>query len=289
MYGRTDLSVDVGEHRVQAGVDGGLTDPSVDGQIEDPVEVPNWANTGIVDLGQSLVTLGELPAWGNTSGYVQGHLELPVKLRGGLRASYAGATGETLLSPSAGVSIPLSTGTIPKAAWGIYHQTPRHPAVLDPVLGNPNIGSERAMHVVVGVDQGFPLPGNDAGGLLRLEGYRISLSELVVHADEAPAVGPRYANAGSGLSAGLDTLIAAKTGRVSGLLTYGFLRTERTNPLNTRFPTQLAPPQDQRHTLGAMVEVQVSGRWRTTARYTFHTGRPVSQLEAAKTPRASPA
>lgn len=286
-YGRTDLSIGLGEHRLQAGVDGGVTAPSVEGEIEDPRDVPQWANTGLADLGQSSVTLGELPVWPAASGYLQAHVELPVKLRGGVRASYVGATGETLLSPSAGVSVPLPTGTIPKAAWGIYHQAPRHPAVFDDAVGNPDIGSEQAMHLVLGVDQGFPLPGEEAGGLLRLEAYRISLSDLVVHGDDPTAAGPRYANVGTGLSQGLDALVAARTGRVSGLLTYGYLQTERTNPLNTLFPKTIAPPQDQRHTFGAMAELQVSGRWRTTARYSFHTGRPVSQLVAAGEDTAS--
>jgi hypothetical protein len=234
-----------------------------------------------VDLGQELVELGEIAAYPDASAYGQLELDLPVKVRGGMRARYAGATDEALFSPSAGLSLPLPTGTIPKVAFGLYHRTPRDPVVLDPELGNPDIRSERAAQVVVGIDQGFPLPGNEAGGLMRVELYQTERTHLVVHPDDPNAIAVPYQNVGEGTDRGFDVLMAARTGRVSGTLTYGYLVAERANPLNTLFPQEVTPVQDQRHTFGASTELQISGRWRGTVRYTFHTGRPVSTVEAA--------
>ncbi|MBA2321376.1 MAG: carboxypeptidase regulatory-like domain-containing protein, partial [Deltaproteobacteria bacterium] len=280
-YARTDLSVALGNHRVDLGADGGHSALTAEGEIEDPRGVPSWANTGIADLGGELVALGEIDPWSDASVYGQVTAALPVNLRAGVRGRYAGATGELLWSPSAGASLPLPTGTIPKVAWGLYHRTPREPVVLDPELGNPDIASERAMQVVVGVDQGLPLPGNESGGLLRVEGYWTDRTNLVVHPDVPEAPGLAFDNAGSGRDRGIDALVAARSGRISGMLTYGFLLSDRYNPLNTIFATHVRPPQDQRHTFGASTEVQLSGRWRATARYAFHTGRPVSALVAA--------
>lgn len=280
-YGRSDIAVALGEHLLEVGVDGSLTDLSAEGEIEDPRQVPNWSNTGIVDLGQDLVELGEIAAYPDASAYGQLVLELPVKIRAGMRTRYAGATGEVLWSPSAGLSVPLPTGTIPKVAFGLYHRTPRDPVVLDPELGNPNISSEHSAQVVVGIDQGFPLPGNEAGGLARIELYRTQRTDLVVHPDVPGSVTPAFQNLGWGTDQGLDVLLAARTGRLSGTMTYGYLVADRVNPLDTVFATEVDPPQDQRHTFGASTEVQVSGRWRATARYTFHSGRPASTVEAA--------
>lgn len=280
-YARSDVTVDVGAHRLAGGIDGSVTALSAEGQIEDPRAVPDWANTGIADLGQELVELGQIPAYPDASAWGQMDLDLPVKIRAGLRARYAGATDELLWSPTAGLSVPLPTGTIPKIAWGLYHRTPRDPVVLDPELGNPNIGSERAAELVIGVDQGFPLPGNEAGGLARVELYRTERAGLVVHPDDPGSTGPSYRNVGTGTDQGFDVMVAARTGRVSGTVTYGFLLSDRTNPLQTIFGVVVDPPQDQRHTLGASTEIQITGRWRGTARYTFHTGRPVAAVEAA--------
>ncbi|MEQ1504788.1 MAG: TonB family protein, partial [Myxococcota bacterium] len=277
-YVRSDLSMMAGPHRFAFGVDGGVTALSAEGEIEDPRAVPVWANTGIVDLGQELVELAPIPAYPDASAYGQLEFDAPVKLRGGVRARYAGSTDELLWSPSAGLSIPLPSGTIPKLSFGLYHRTPRDPVILDPELGNPDIGSEHAAEWVVGVDQGFPLPGVDSGGLLRIEGYHTTRTGLVVHPDGALG---GYANVGSGTDHGLDVLIAGRAGRVTGTATYGYLVARRTNPLATVFSTVASPAQDQRHTLGLSTELQLTARWRATARYTFHTGRPVSTLAAA--------
>src|SRR5690606_25922508 len=109
-------------------------------------------------------------------------------------------------------------------------------------------------------DQGFPLPWDQAGGLLRVEAYRIDLSGLVVHGDDPGAPAPSHRNVGTGHSRGIDTLLAARAGRLQGTLTWSLLETRRNNPLNDRFEREVAPPQDQRHTLGAMVEAQLTGR-----------------------------
>ncbi|MEZ4241043.1 MAG: hypothetical protein R3F59_33760, partial [Myxococcota bacterium] len=288
-YARTDLDTrpDEGPLQLQLGADAAVTRLFAEGEIEDPRVVPQWANTGIVDLGQPTVELGEIAAYPDASAYGQVVMDLaPAQVRTGLRVRYAGATDEVLASPSAGLSVPLPTGTVPKVAFGLYHRTPRDPIVLDPDLGNAGIGSEHAAQLVFGIDQGFPLPGNEAGGLLRIEGYSTLRTGLVVRPDAFDPLDPgpprdRFSNQGTGHDRGLDVLVGARAGRLSGMATYAYLRSDRVNPLNTVFPTEVAPTQDQRHTFGVSAEWQLTARWRTTARYTFHTGRPVSRIVAA--------
>jgi hypothetical protein len=154
---------------VQAGVDGVWVAVQAQGNIDDSRVMPTWYNAPVGNYDIDAVSLNELRSWPVASVYLQEIWEGPLTLRGGARTTYTGATSEVLVSPRAGLSVPLPTGTVPKLSWGIYHHTPADPRVLDARLGNPDIGSSQADHYVVGIDQGFPLPGEDAGGLLRVE------------------------------------------------------------------------------------------------------------------------
>jgi TonB family protein len=286
-YGRSDLYVKAGpqkRHDISGGVDFSYIAVDADGLIEDTRTDPTWFNAPLASYDHPQVALAEGLVYPEGSAYLQETWEGPVKLRLGGRATATGSTGELLLSPRAGLSIPLPTGTVPKASWGIYHKTPRDPRVFDVELGNPHIESEQAIHYVVGLDQAFPLPGEEAGGLLRVEGYYIDLSNLVVNPDNQDAIdrGVTYTNDGSGTNKGIDAMLGARAGRLQSMVTYSFLIAERTNPLNEVFAQTFAPAQDQRHTLGAALEYQLTPHWRTTARYSFHTGRPVSTVDVVE-------
>ncbi len=280
-FGRTDLYVDTDQHKLSTGVDFSWVAVDAEGLIEDLRTSPTWHNAPLADYDHPQVELDSGLLYPEASVYLQEIWEGPLQIRAGARGTYSGATQEALFSPRAGLSLPLPTGTVPKVSWGIYHKTPRDPRVYDENIGNPDIKSENAMHYVAGIDQAFPLPGEDAGGLLRVEGYFIDLNNLVVNPDNWDTVddGTNYTNEGTGTNRGVDVLLGARGGRLAGMATYSFLIAERHNPLNEAFARTFAPAQDQRHTLGVSLEYQIASRWRTTARYSFHTGRPVSEVE----------
>ncbi len=283
-YGRSDLYVTAGpqrRHQISSGLDFSYIAVDAEGLIEDLRTDPTWYNAPLAEYDHPQVELSQALIYPEGSAYLQETWEGPVQVRLGARATATGATGELLFSPRAGLSVPLPTGTVPKASWGIYHKTPRDPRIYDVELGNPHIQSEQAIHYVVGIDQAFPLPGEEAGGLLRLEAYHIELSDLVVNPDNWDAVnrGVTYTNDGSGTNRGIDAMLGARSGRLQSMVTYSLLKAQRTNPLNEVFEQTFAPAQDQRHTLGAALEYQLTPHWRTTARYSFHTGRPVSTVD----------
>ena len=261
-YGRSDLTLLHGKHRIQGGVDAKVLQIAAEGEVEDWRAVPTWAAVPITDQGLDLLDLTDLGPTPEVSAYAQDTWEGPVRLRVGTRVSWTGFTEEVLVSPSFGASLPLPTATVPKVAGGIYYKTPRDPLIYDPDHGNPGIESERAAHLVVGVDQGVPLPGEEAGGLVRVEAYAISLDNLVVNPDTEAAVsrGESYTNDGSGWNRGIDVLVAGRSGRWGGMATYGLLFAERTNPLNEVHPQTIAPPQDQRHTALVGLNVTVGTR-----------------------------
>ncbi len=283
-YGRTDGTLAYGPHTIQAGVDVRWLQIDAEGQVEDTRAIPTWTRAPLADQGLDLVELQDLRPTPEASLYVQDTWAPgPVNVRVGSRVKWTGFTGEVLVSPSGGLSVPLKTGTIPKISGGVYYRTPQDPLVLDETLGNPNISSERGFHLVAGLDQGIPLPGEKAGGLVRVEGYHIWLDNLVVNPDTWAAVenGATYSNDGTGRNYGVDVMVAARSGRWGGMATYGLLFAERTNPLNQVYAQTIAPYQDQRHTVGVALEFQATTRWKFTTRYSFHTGRPMSTVAAA--------
>ncbi len=282
-YGRTDGTVQYGQHTFQAGVDLRFLQVLAEGQVEDTRAVPTWARAPLGDQGLDLIELQDLAPSPEATLYIQDTWEGTVNVRLGSRVKWTGFTGEVLVSPSGGVSLPLKTGTVPKLSGGVYYRTPQDPLVLDPDVGNPNISSERAFHLVAGVDQGIPLPGEKAGGLIRVEAYHIWLDNLIVNPDTQAAVdrGSVYTNDGTGRNRGVDVMVAARSGRWGGMATYGLLFAERTNPLNEIYPQTIAPAQDQRHTAGLALEYQATTRWKFTTRYSFHTGRPMSTVAAS--------
>lgn len=280
LYGRTDGRLRTGQHELQGGVDGSWTAVLADGDVVDRRADPTWNLAPIGQYDQPQVPLDEALAWPEASAFYDHTWHGPVKLRAGGRATWAGAIDALLLSPRAGLSVPLPTATVPKIAGGLYQQATMDPRVLDPDVGNPDIGPETARELVIGVDQGLPLPGAEGGGLLRVEAYRTWLDDLVVNPDTQAAVdaGGTYTNDGSGSNTGVDMMLAGRSGRWRGSATWSLLWARRHNPLNTRYDQDVAPKQDQRHTAALAVEWQATPRWRLTTRYSFHTGRPVSRV-----------
>ena len=280
-FARTDLTWTLDRHEIKLGADVSLFKDQARGEIEDPRGFPDWAFSALGNFGIEQIELGDRPHYADASAYLQHIWRGPVQVRVGTRGRYAGATKEWLFSPTAGLSVPLPTGTIPKLAFGVYHRTPRDPVAFSTTFGSPStVQSERAIHATLGVDQALPL-GVAGTGLARIEAYVISLDNLLVHPDNvADLAHTTFTNDGAGLNYGMDVLLAARVGRINTSLQYSLLFAHRTNPLNTRFASDYAPAQDQRHTLGHSVEVQVHREWRTTARYSFHSGRPVSAVVA---------
>ena len=279
LYLRSDVVVPITrDARFEVGIDGSRLTAASTGDIQDVRAAPTWAQTGIAPIDYPDASIDAGATWGEANAYAQARYDGPARLRAGVRGTWAGLAGELLASPSAGVSVPLPTGTIPKATVGLYHRVERDPLRLADGYGNPALTAERAASVVVGVDQGFPLKGQESGGLFRVEAYQIQLSNLVVNPD-VPSAGS-WENAGTGRNRGIDVMLAARQGRWNAQITYSLLDATRYNPLATRFPSAVRPPQDQRHTFSAAGDVQLAARWRVTSRYAYHSGRPVSTVAA---------
>lgn len=280
LYARTDLDLPVGEHTLQTGASAQVRRAELAGPVEDTRALPSFVAAPIGDTGLDLVEVDPGGWEPRTAVYAEHGWTGPVRTRAGLRATHVGDTGELLLSPSGGLSIPLPTATVPKVAAGLYHHVVDDPLVNDPELGNPDLRAERALQLVVGLDQALPIA---EGAFLRVEVFHSWLDRLVVKPDTAEAweAGQSYANDGTGRDLGADLLFAAKGGRWSAVANVSLLHAKRTNPLNTYYAQTVTPPKAQAVTAGASLEWQLTERWRLTGRYDFHTGRPMSSVEPA--------
>ncbi len=254
-----------------------------DGPVEDTRATPTWAALPISARGLELIDLTGGAAQTQLSGYAEAESNAVIRARAGLRITDILRTGEVLISPSAGVSLPLPTGTIPKLTVGMYNHVVEDPLVLSPEFGNPDIQAEHSAQIVAGVDQAFPLFAGWKGGLIRVEGYYAELSNLVVNPDSRAAVeqGVTYTNDGSGRNFGVDAMIATKSDRFNVVLNGGYLNSTVHNPLNTVFTQDYVPAQAQTWTLGASAEYQATPKWRFTTRYDYHSGRPMSEMAVA--------
>jgi hypothetical protein len=273
LYGRTDLELRRGKTRWKAGAAVQARQYEIDGPVDDTRARPTWVALPIGDFGYERITLTPGGWAPQVAGYAEHDWDGPIRTRLGTRVTRAGQ--QTLVSPSFGVSAPLRTGTVPKLAAGVYHHVVEDPLVTDPTYGNPDIGAERAVQLVAGIDQALPIL---SGGLLRLEVYRAQLDQLVVSSDVAGAEVP-YTNEGSGENVGADLLLAARGERVSFAGNVSWLHATRHNPRNVVFEQDTTPGWAQEWTAGVSLEYQVTPRIRLTGRYDFHTGRRTSSVE----------
>ncbi len=292
MYARTDLTAPaLPKLEVRVGASAQVRRYTFNGPVQDTRATPTWSSLPICDRGLDLVDLDGGSAQTQLSGYVEGETQpvfggdsgFGLRNRIGVRVTDVLRTGEVLVSPSAGISLPLPTGTIPKLTVGLYHHVIEDPMVISAEFGNPDIRSERSAQIVLGVDQAFPMLPGWKGGLIRVEGYYAELSNLVVNPDTGAALaeGQAYANEGSGRNFGVDAMVATSSDRVNLVLNGGYLNARVHNPLNEVFPQDYVPGQAQTWTLGASAEFQATPRWRFTTRYDYHSGRPMSDVAIA--------
>ncbi len=282
LFGRSDLALGLGStHKLLVGASALGRRATFDGPVDDTRTLPAWAARPLADFGLPQIALSQTDFSPTLSGYAEHRYggddaeATPFRTRTGVRATYVGRADELLLSPSGGVSIPLPTATIPKLSGGLYHHVVEDPLVIDPTDGNPDIRSEKAAHLVVGLDQGVPL---GQGSFVRVEGYYSWMWDLVVNPDTASSSTPGYSNSGTGHNAGIDVMIATRWDRWEATLNAGWLSAERTNPLNEQVAQTTVPGHVQDLTLGLSTEVQVAPEWRVGARYDYHSGRPMSSV-----------
>ena len=229
-----------------------------------------------------------------------------LSFRPGLRVDHYGPTGEWVVDPRLTVSHRLPGRVTLTESIGIYHQPPSY-ADLDPVFGNPDLGSSYSVQSSVGV--AIDLPG---GVSLATTAFHDQMHDLPVDAvtTATPANDPESAyaggitsvirefgdylfgsydfkeNGGRGQNYGVEVFLRAARGTTAqagswlGWLSYTHARAlRRDNPAN--FLGYRPYALDQPHVLTALGSVQITRHWRVGARARYVSGNPITPIEGS--------
>lgn len=226
-----------------------------------------------------------------------------ISLRPGLRVDHYGPTGEWVVDPRLTVAHRLPGRVTLTESIGVYHQPPSY-ADLDPVFGNPDLGSSYSVQSSVGL--AVALPG---GVSLETTAFHDQMHELPVDAVTAatPANDPESAyaggitsvirelgdylfgsydfkeNGGRGQNYGVEVFLRAARGSMEqagswlGWISYTHARAlRRDSP--ARFLGYRPYALDQPHVLTALGSVQLTRRWRVGARARYVSGNPITPI-----------
>ncbi len=252
-----------------------LPRPPADGQ---PDSGP-FSTRPPIERRQSLTVFR--PAW-----YVEGEVQATERLRvvPGVRLDFAQDSGKADFSPRLmarydvvnskdEISGPGFRRTTLKGGVGLFQQPPQYQE-SDAVFGTPGVGSNRAMHYSLGVEQEFTREIQ-----VSTEGFYKRLTELV---SSVPVEGgTEYQNVGSGSVIGWETLLQYKPGgRFFGWLAYTLSR-------SVRQETPESPERmfewDQTHNLVALGNYDLGRGWNFGARFRLVSGNwttPVQRYPA---------
>lgn len=191
----------------------------------------------------------------------------PLRLVPGVRYVYFPDLDAHAADPRLNARLAIGAGAALVAGAGLYSKRPDPDETL-PVLGNPSLGPERALHLSAGLEQRLT-----AALRLELTGFYKHLDDLVAPVED-PTV--RYRNEGEGRVRGLEVLLRhAPDGRFFGWIAYTLSHSVRRDAPGAR--TRLFD-HDQTHVLSAVGRYQLDAAWALGARLRYATGNPFTPL-----------
>ncbi len=197
--------------------------------------------------------------------YLEDKLRLwgPLYATLGARLDHASTPGVWTSDPRAALAWRVDAHQSVRIAAGRYHQLP-DPRLLDPVYGNPRLGSLAADHAIAGYEW-----QSDAANL-RVELYHKRYRDLVTN-DAATY----YANRGHGYARGVDVFLQGSHRWLTGWVSYGYLDSKR---------QELDDPREVRsrygtgHSVTLVARYQASTTLQLGAKYNYTTGRPITAV-----------
>ena len=199
--------------------------------------------------------------------YVEDKVRLmgPLYATLGMRVERESNADDWLTDPRAALAWRVDEHQTLRVATGRYHQGPAT-EYMDPVYGNPKLGSARAEHVIAGYEW-----KSDRGNV-RVEGYRKDYRGLATNDSTT-----FYANQGTGYARGVDVFVQGAYKWLNGWVSYGYLDSKR-RQLDD--PRELPSAYGVRHSLTLVGQYQISSRWSTGLRLSHTSGRPFTPVVA---------
>ncbi len=215
------------------------------------------------------------------AGYAEALWQISGQLLANLggRVDYFEFNRETTVSPRLSLSYQLAGGTVFRAAYGFYYQTPIYQQIALPYPSPENTRSQKAIHYVVGGEHPFSI-ADGATLTLKLEGYYKRYTSLVASTRESGGhiVYSRH-NDDEGSAYGCDVFAVLHMPSFYGWISYGWLKAEE-------YPQgmpQLAAPRytDQRHTLSLVGDLAPGEGWHFNLRFAYGSGYPYTPMLAS--------
>lgn len=202
-------------------------------------------------------------------------------LEPGLRLSFEEPAQEFLIEPRANLRLRLLPALQARLAIGLFLQPVLNPVMADPDLGNPRLGSERALHFIGSMEWTF-----GKGWLLRAECFAKRYFHMPANTDDVTGflsgqVEP-YTSEGSGFAWGGELFLEKRGSVLSGWLSLGYLTVTRHNPrLTGEFAAaaNLDPGQDIPLSAALVVFYHPHPRLELSLRLLAHSGNPYTPLD----------
>jgi len=191
----------------------------------------------------------------------------------GVRFDYEHTLGYVTLDPRLSAFQKLGEKTLLKAAVGMYQQPPDfRSGQWTPEFGNPDLGAERSVQGMIGVEQQIV-----EGLSLDVQLYYKKMTNLVFRSDrtivrDGQEVLERYNNSGTGRAYGAELLLRKElTHNFFGWIAYSISKSER---LGTLWAEQKWRPQqfDQPHHLTIVASYKWPYDWVTGLRFQYVSG-----------------
>ena len=182
-----------------------------------------------------------------------------VRITPGLRGEYESITEGYQIDPRVSCIIPLTNNSNITAAWGHYRQFPE-PRFYDSYVGNPNLSAMRSTHTIFGYAY------QKDSHIFRLEGYYKEYKNLLLEDDNL-----NYINDGRGYAKGIDAFVKSSYGRVSGWISYSWLRARRKW---MDLPVLASPYFDITHNLTIVLNVELPKNLSVGCSFRYATGKP---------------
>ncbi|RJO67043.1 MAG: TonB-dependent receptor [Myxococcales bacterium] len=189
----------------------------------------------------------------------------------GVRFDYDTTIAQYAISPRGIVRYQVIEPVTLKLAGGLFQRVPDPDEVYRP-YGNPNLGFERAAHIVGGVEW------NILDYLtLDVQGYYKYLDNLVTAKQEDDGSGDIYENGGKGYVVGGEFLLRHNfANNFFGWISYSISRSMRNDGPGTSYrPFDM----DQTHNLIVVASYKLLKTWQIGGRFQLTTGEPYTNIK----------
>jgi len=207
------------------------------------------------------------------AGYVQDSWQLSDRLFTtlGIRIDYFDFNKDVTFSPRLSCSYTLRDGSIFKLAWGYYYQSPALNEFKFPKACSENTRSQRAIHYIAGYQRKLSNSFE-----LKIDVYYKDYQDLISYYWQGGRKFSTKENDTLGFAKGVDLQLKYNLSKISGWLSYGFLiaKEDVKNDHRGFYPR----PTDQRHSLAAVAEWNITPKWRLYGKFLYGSGFPYTPM-----------